>query len=184
MQSLPRATQSRPLVLTVLGRDRTGLVESLAALVAEHGGNWLESRMCRLGGEFAGILRVEVPAERQAALTAALQRLEQQGLAMVVRPDETPDRTPPQTRTQLQLELIGHDRPGIVRQITAALASEGVNVEELSTECVSAPMSGETLFKAEARLLVPASCDPAALQKVLEKIAADLMVDLRLAPVA
>ena len=45
-----------PLVMTVIGKDRTGLVETLAEIVAGHGGNWLESRMCRLGGEFAGIL--------------------------------------------------------------------------------------------------------------------------------
>ena len=51
--------QSR-LVLTLIGKDRPGLVEALAATVAEHGGNWVESRMCRLGGEFAGVLRVEI----------------------------------------------------------------------------------------------------------------------------
>ena len=40
--------------MTIIGPDRTGLVESVARVVAEHGGNWLESRMSRLGGEFAG----------------------------------------------------------------------------------------------------------------------------------
>ena len=48
---------------TVIGRDRPGLVQRLASLVADHGGNWLESRMSRLGGEFAGILRLTVPLE-------------------------------------------------------------------------------------------------------------------------
>jgi len=81
------------------------------------------------------------------------------------------------------LELIGQDRPGIVRQISRALAQHGVNVEELRTECASAPMSGETLFKAQARLYIPASCDSAALRRELERIAADLMVDLLLRPV-
>ena len=56
----------RLLVMTVIGQDRPGLVESVAALVAENGGNWLESRMSRLGGHFAGILRVEVPGENEA----------------------------------------------------------------------------------------------------------------------
>ena len=63
-----------PLVITLVGADRTGLVESVARVVAEHEGNWLESRMCRLGGEFAGILRVEVPADKKSALLAALKR--------------------------------------------------------------------------------------------------------------
>jgi glycine cleavage system regulatory protein len=167
-----------PLVLTVLGKDRTGLVESLASLVAEHGGNWLESRMCRLGGEFAGILRVLVPSDRLPALTKALEKLNERGLAVTMRPDN--DQPAPQGQHLMNLDLVGHDRPGIVRQLTAALASRGVNVEELSTECTSAPMSGETLFRAEARLLVPANCDPQKLRAELEKIAADMMVDLRL----
>lgn len=170
-----------PLVMTVLGTDRTGLVESLASLVAEHGGNWLESRMCRLGGEFAGILRINVPSNRQPDLIRAVERLHDRGLAVVVRPDTS--SPPAGHRSLMSLELVGHDRPGIVRQITAALAARGVNVEELATECASAPMSGEALFKAEARLLVPASCNPQDLRTELEKIAADLMVDIRLVPV-
>ncbi len=175
-----------PLVMTVLGTDRTGLVESLASLVAEHGGNWLESRMCRLGGEFAGILRIHVPADRQAALTRAVERLQERGLAVIIRPDASAATTPsgPSGPGQLMtLELVGHDRPGIVRQITAALAARNVNVEELETECVSAPMSGEILFKAHARLSVPPTCDPQGLRSELEKLAADMLVDLRLAAV-
>ena len=69
-----------PLVMTIIGPDRTGLVESVARVVAEHGGNWLESRMCRLGGEFAGLLRIEIPAEKKSPLLAALQELQKDGL--------------------------------------------------------------------------------------------------------
>ena len=65
--------------MTVIGKDRTGLVESIARVVADHGGNWLESRMCRLGGEFAGILRIHVPAGKQPALVRALKELESAG---------------------------------------------------------------------------------------------------------
>ena len=46
------------LVLTLIGPDRPGLVEAVAEVVAAHGGNWLESRMARLAGKFAGILRI------------------------------------------------------------------------------------------------------------------------------
>jgi glycine cleavage system regulatory protein len=80
------------------------------------------------------------------------------------------------------LELMGQDRPGIVRKLTQALASRGVNVEELHTECVSAPMSGEPLFKARARLQVPADFSIDDLRQELERIAADMMVDVTLGP--
>ena len=165
-----------PLVMTLIGPDRTGLVESVARAVAGHGGNWLESRMCRLGGEFAGILRIELPVEKRQMLLDALQALQGRGLALVVRPDEAA-ASATQGR-QAKLEIVGHDRPGIVRQITHALARASVNVEEFSSECVSAPMSGETLFKAAARLQLPERCDLAALKTDLEKIADDLLVDI------
>jgi len=167
-----------PLVLTLISPDRTGLVEAVARAVAEHGGNWLESRLCRLGGEFAGILRVEIPAAKKSALLAALQKLQTHGLQIVVREDAP---VPAATGQQTKLEIVGADRPGIVREITHALARAGVNVEEFSSEVASAPMSGETLFKASARLRLPEGCDLAALKNDLEKIAADLLVDVSLA---
>ena len=168
--------------MTIIGPDRTGLVESVARVVAEHGGNWLESRMCRLGGEFAGILRIELPVEKRQTLLGALQALQGRGLTVVVRPDE-PASAATKGR-QTKLEIVGHDRPGIVREITSALARANVNVEEFSSECVSAPMSGETLFKAAARLQLPDGCDLATLKKELEKIAADLLVDISFAEVS
>jgi glycine cleavage system regulatory protein len=165
--------------MTIIGPDRTGLVESVARVVADHGGNWLESRMCRLGGEFAGILRVELPVEKRQALLDALQSLQGSGLTVVIRPDEP---AAPTARGQhTKLEIVGHDRPGIVRQITHALARADVNVEEFSSECVSAPMSGEMLFKAAARLQLPEGCDLTVLKRELEQIAADLLVDISFA---
>src|SRR5436190_18090811 len=141
------------LVMTVIGTDRPGLVESVAACVAEHEGNWLESSMSRLGGQFAGILRVEVPAEREGALVTALEGLAAKGLHVVVHSDQSPLAF--KGARVSMLEVVGHDRPGIVRQISHTLAVEGVNVEELQTERSSAAMSGESLFKARARLSIP-----------------------------
>jgi glycine cleavage system regulatory protein len=165
--------------MTVIGRDRPGLVESVADLVASHGGNWLESRMSRLGGHFAGILRVEVPAEKEQTLIASLKSLSSRGLSVVVHSDQ-PQANPPSGRVRM-LEIVGHDRPGIVRQISGALAGYGVNVEELQTECASAAMTGETLFKARAKVRVPDAADVEKIRQGLEKIASDLIVDISFA---
>ncbi len=164
--------------MTVIGEDRPGLVDSVAGLVAEHGGNWLESRMSRLGGQFAGILRVEVPPEREQSLVVALEGLASRGLSVVVHPDQLRPR--PQTERLSVLEIVGQDRPGIVRQISHALAGFGVNVEELETECASAAMSGETLFKARAKLSIPHACNAVDIRQSLEKIAEDLIVEISL----
>ncbi len=164
------------LVLTVIGEDRPGLVESLAALVADHSGNWLESRMARLAGQFAGILHVEVPAEHRAALGQALKALDARGLKVTVTNQGTAEpEAPSQT---VRMELVGHDRPGIVRQISRVIAAHGVNVQEIETCTESAPMTGDSLFRARARLHVPSSVDLSDLQEELEKVSHDLMVDL------
>jgi glycine cleavage system regulatory protein len=167
--------------MTVIGDDRPGLVDSVASIVAEHGGNWLESRMSRLGGQFAGIVHVGVPADKERALARALKALDARGLTVVVHSGQQQIIVPRQTSI---LEIVGQDRPGIVRQISHTLAGFSVNVEELQTECSSAAMSGETLFKARAVLTIPDSCNVAELRKTLEKIAADLIVEISLENIA
>jgi len=92
------------------------------------------------------------------------------------------DRPQPEEseRALSYLEIVGQDRPGIVHQISHALAAHVVNVEELNTECSSAAMSGEMLFKAEAKLKIPSSCKLGELKRELEQIAEDLIVDITL----
>ena len=164
------------LVMTIIGADRPGLVQLVASRVADHGGNWLESRMCHLGGQFAGIARVEVPVERLPELQGALQKLAADGLRVSVSAGDAPAARA--SGVAATVELVGHDRPGILRSVAEVLATHGVNVEELESECVSAPMGGGTLFQAKVRVLVPPSAKLEAVRAELEKIAADLMVDL------
>jgi glycine cleavage system regulatory protein len=165
---------NKALVLTCIGEDREGLVEALARTIAAHDGNWLESRMARLGGRFAGILQVEVPVDNEDALVRDLAGLEARGLRVVVEAGATAVHR----ENALELELIGQDRPGIVHEISRILAANGVNVEELDTGCSNAPESGETLFHARIALHAPDSVDTEKLFRELEAIALDLMVDV------
>jgi len=169
------------LVLTLIGPDRPGLVEAVAGIVAAHEGNWLESRMTHLAGKFAGILRAELPEAQVAPALAALRALERQGLKVVA---EATDRggaagAAEGALRRMKMELVGLDRPGIVREIAQLFAAQGVNVEELVTDRSSAPMSGETLFQARAHLQVPTRVDLATLRSSLERLAADLVVEIR-----
>lgn len=166
------------LVLTILGQDRPGLVDSIAAVVTEHGGNWVESRMAHLAGQFAGVLRVEVDPQQAEALQSALKTLGEAGLEAVVHADSVgaaASETP-----LVNLSLVGQDRPGIVREISRVLAAHGVNVEELSTTCTRAATTGQPIFQAEAQLRLPAGVNSDALRTALEQVAHDMMVDLSL----
>lgn len=165
------------LVLTLIGPDRPGLVEAVAERVTAHGGNWLESRMARLAGQFAGVLRVELPDAGVAALEAALRELEALGLRVVVHGGTAA----PEEGLEMELEAVGQDHPGIVRDISQVLVRHGVNIAELTTDRRSAPMAGGPLFVARARITVPAGVDAERLQRDLERIAHDLMVELKLA---
>ncbi|MBK1878793.1 glycine cleavage system protein R [Pelagicoccus mobilis] len=165
-----------PIVMSLIGPDRPGLVELIASTVKAAGGNWLESRMCNLGGQFAGILRVSPSEGRREELLAAVASLQDKGISLVVKDaEEDSDGGCHEVAT---IEIVGHDRPGIVSQISNAFAQRSVNVEELNTECRSAPMSGEALFEARARVCIPSDCDVSDLRSDLELIAADLMVDV------
>ena len=161
------------LILTVIGPDRPGLVRALAQSVAAHGGSWLESRMARLAGQFAGIVLVDAPE----TLLADLHALESEGLRIVVHPGEA---SPGALHGQrLAVEVVGNDRPGIVRDVARVLAAHGVNIEELTTGVVSGSFSGETLFKATAFVRAPNAAAVAAIRSGLEFLGNEMMVDIR-----
>jgi glycine cleavage system regulatory protein len=163
------------LVITVFAPDQPGQVERIAECIAEHGGNWLESRMSRLAGQFAGVIKVGVPAESHDEMLDGLQRLAEHGIRVLVAKSEIEQSC---NWKPIAMELVGNDRPGIVRDITRVLAEQGVNLERLVTSVTPAPMSSELLFHADAILGVPLTLSLEVLQKRLETLADDLMVEL------
>lgn len=167
------------LVLTVIGTDRPGLVELLSDTAHRHGANWEASRMTRLGGRFAGLLLVTVDSDRAASLKDELEALSRVGLRVVVEPSVPVEPRP--NWQHLRLELLGTDRPGIVQKVSAMLSRRGVNVEDWSTECTSAPMAGGDIFKITASLACSPDVSIEELRGALEQAANDLMVDISLA---
>lgn len=164
------------LALTIIADDRPGIVEKVADMVASHGGNWLESNMSRLAGKFAGILLVDIAADKQDALLAALDTLESQGIRVSGETSRAAETT---TGDYLGLTVVGNDRPGIVGELSSLLAKHHVNVEELGTHCENAPMSSEILFRATAKVSLPINgLNKEQLQEALEALSDDLMVEL------
>jgi glycine cleavage system regulatory protein len=167
------------LVLTAIGDDHAGLVRALSGVIAEHGGNWEKSHMAHLAGKFAGIVLVNVPEDSTEALIRDLKPLEARGLLDITATVSQP-RPEMVELSRLHLELVGLDQPGIVRDISDALASRNVSIEELETETSSAPMDGGTLFRAKAVLVLPEGVTAETLADVLGELAGELMVDIEL----
>jgi glycine cleavage system regulatory protein len=166
------------LVVTIIGKDRSGLVNSVAAAIAKHGGNWEQSNMSHLAGHFAGIVLVTVPDASADHLSAALEEIETTGLLSVTV--ERAQQSGPTPTRSFALELVGQDRPGIIHDISHALASKSVSIAELETQTRSAPMAGGTLFEAKATLSVPLELFEEDLRQVLQDLADRLLVDIEL----
>jgi glycine cleavage system regulatory protein len=165
------------IILTVIGEDRPGLVSALSAPISAHSASWERSQMSRLAGKFAGIVMVSVPDERLDALAADLAALEAQGLQVSLERTDEPEG---RESVRLHLELLGADHPGIVAEVSAALADRGVSIEELTTDVREAPMAGGTLFEARAVLNASPTTSAETLGSMLEGLADELMVEIRL----
>lgn len=170
----------RAIVMSVLGDDSPGLVNSLSKIIVAHQGDWVESRMAQLSGKFAGILRINLPEEQISAFEASIVSADI-GLQVTFELSDELNISQQSSRFY-KLELIGQDQQGIVHQLTSALVGLGGNVEELHSEVVDASMSGEHLFKAEVTLRMPDSTSMEALASQLNKIADDLVLDIDLEP--
>ena len=163
------------LIISIMADDRPGLVETLSRIVKEHEGNWLESRMSHLAGKFAGIVQVQVNNKNKAALESSLKALKLEGWVIGVE-----DSSSNEQRNQpcAKLNIVGNDRPGIVKDVSQVLAKLGVNVLELNTQFESAAMTAEALFKTQADIQTPEDLELDDVRDALEDISNDLMVEI------
>jgi len=164
------------LVVTLIGPDRPGMVSALSDAATAHGANWTDSLMANFAGQFAGIVQLDVPAAKCDALIGALRALESPAMHLTVARAAGSAATAPTRR--LTLDLLGHDRPGIIQSISSQLAQHGVSIDTLTTHIASGAMSGEQMFQMNAQLTVPMALDVDTLQAALESLANELMVDI------
>jgi glycine cleavage system regulatory protein len=164
------------LVLAVIGNDRPGLVNAVSETVTAGGGNWLDTRMASLAGQFAGILLVSIATEKADALVRSLKKLEAHGLRLLIEKAGEAAALP--AGPILSLDLVGLDRPGIVRDISRILAGQGVSIVELESEHTPGSFSGESMFKARARLQLPEGLSIEQVRKSIESLANEMMVDI------
>jgi len=166
-------------IISIMADDRPGLVETLSSIISEHQGNWLESRLSHLAGKFAGIVHLQVSNSHVDALRQALEALQQQGWVINIEQSQVQEIAT-NNPTQMQLNIVGNDRPGIVKEISQVLSTLQVNVLDLATHFESAAMSAEALFKTQARVQLPKQLDEDELRDKLENLSNDLMVEVKL----
>jgi glycine cleavage system transcriptional repressor len=173
----------RWFALSAIGRDRPGIVADLAELIYECDCNLEDSSMTILGSEFAVLLLLSGEgADVERRLTAGCKRLEwEKRLTVFFRPLED-QPTGPGGRSRVPMECIvtGVDKAGIVARVARTLADHAINITDLRTESRPEPESGTPIYTMRIRMTVPSDADRRVLRERLERVAADLRVELAL----
>jgi glycine cleavage system transcriptional repressor len=169
------------LLVTATGPDRPGIVQRLTQVLVSHGANLEESRMARLGGEFAAIMLVSVREEHAAELEARLKELGDDELHVLTKATR---KQPEAFRGYVPYEVVltGADTRGIVHTVADFLAGQGINIESLETDVTNAPETGIALFSMAAEVQTPPSVSLSDLRKKLGEIADRLGVDIEINP--
>lgn len=162
------------IILTVVGSDRPGLTQAIADAVFAAGGNWLESHLSRLGGKYVGSVLVALPEDRLEELEQAARKIDAFGIKVEIIASAKMDE---RSGEPLTIEIVGQDRPGIVREVTTVLAGLDVNIEDFVTAVEGGAWSGVPLFRARVKLLIPAPLSIDEVRQALEEISAEVMVD-------
>lgn len=139
------------ILLTLTGPDRIGIVEDLTDALLALGANVESSRMARLGGEFAILMLMSLPADNAQRVSSAVKFLVDQGY----RVDASETKVAPVAGRPFRVEVRGADHEGIVRAIARGLAESGVNIESVETGTEQAPTTGTVLFTMSAIVAVP-----------------------------
>jgi glycine cleavage system transcriptional repressor len=161
------------LAVTVIGRDRPGIIAEVTGVLADLGGNLEDSSMTLLRGHFTWTLIVDLDSTAEE-LGARLAHLGADGLVVSVLP-VGPEEAPGEAGYILSVH--GADRPGIVAGVTATLAKHGGNITDLSTRLGH---GGMYLLVAEVSL--PPGVDVVALGSQLSEVGRNLGVGVSLRP--
>jgi glycine cleavage system transcriptional repressor len=172
-------SEKEHLILTAIGPDRVGLVETLAALISRQGCNIEDSRMAAFCGEFAVILLLSGSAGNLSEIAGSTSEIESEtGLTITAKKPSL--RKPGQAFIMYKLTAACMDHPGIVHKITNVLTDLEVNIEAMETRTYSAPMSGTPLFQLEAELSVPVRTNITQLRERLAVVQREQNIDIEI----
>jgi glycine cleavage system regulatory protein len=164
------------LVLAIIGRDRAGVVASLADVIRFHEGNWKRSEMAEIAGTFAGVVVVEVGDDQVDELLTNLLVLRDQGLHVTAQQVEQPVVVP--DADEVRLRLTGDDRPGVVHEISTAISDAGISISRLGTVTDLPGEDGGKRFEITIQLSLPVGTDLDALLDSIMRAADTLGIAL------
>ncbi|GAA0376368.1 ACT domain-containing protein [Bowmanella denitrificans] len=161
------------VIFTLIGKDKPGIMEAISRTVRQLEGNWLSSNFAHMAGLFTGFVQVQLPKDNVQPLLTKLDAMPELNIRLVQ------GDAPAETQTQqVNLEIMGNDKPGIVQELTRVLHQFNLNIIKFQSHCEPAPNWGGNLFKANVVIEIPQDFDTDPLSDALEQIANDLIVDI------
>ena len=118
-------------MLTLVGKDRPGIVAHLSAALFDGGCNLGEASMMRLGGNFTIMMMVEFDGNTHALQQMVAPVAESMGLHLHV--DRIDARLHQHLEPDVRITVYGADKAGIVARITGALAEAGLHILDMDT---------------------------------------------------
>jgi glycine cleavage system transcriptional repressor len=165
--------------VTVISKDRPGIVADISEVLFRLGCNLEDSSCTMLGGDFAIILIVSHARPFTKALLADEFRNlhEQTGLTVYVRPLSEEEICPAREEGELCLvSVYGSDQPGIVYRVTRALADRQVNITDLNTRLIGTPEEPVYVMMLEA--ILPNGMRVDDVTQLLENLKKELNVEI------
>jgi glycine cleavage system transcriptional repressor len=166
-------------VLTLTGPDKVGIVEEVSRELLGVGANVEASRMARLGGEFAMLVLLSLPADSLDRLADASALLRSRGYKVTTSVTGPSDVQSHPGWLSYRVDVEGADHEGIVHEIAAGLAKKGITIESAETFTQIAPHSGSLLFCMSAVVAVDPGLDEVSWTASLRDAANLANVDVR-----
>jgi len=164
--------------LTIIGRDRPGIVSRVTEILFRQGCNIADSSCSILGGQFAMLLIISYPEEgRGEDLLRQFAPLEKDNLSVFLRTLRPGGEIRPQLEGELcMVSVYGSDKPGIVYRVARELGERAVNITDLNTKLIGSEQRPVYVMMLEATL--PADLSIEGLEKIMAEVAAELQVDI------
>lgn len=169
------------VAISAVGHDRPGIVAAVTAVLMEQGCNLEDTSMTILRGQFAMMLVVDVPdGVGPVSLEAALADVADSFDLGVRARAVDDDVATAYTGSPWTVVVYGADRPGIVHRVTAALASRGANVVDLTTRVIGD--SDQPSYAMVLEITIPDDVDADAVEAELASVAGELGVECTVHP--
>lgn len=172
-------TDRTTICLTVLGRERPGIVAAITGVLFDADCNIRDSTMTILAGEFAMLLIAELPESTPlSALDTPLAEVQRRfDLSVFIKrltAEEMRYEQPPGTKTWA-VTIYGGDRKGIVHHVASAMARKGISITELKTKVLGGVGCGGIVT---IKMVAPADVELSAIRAQLAEVAARFGVEV------